>query len=135
MATRDTETAPRTHRNAGCGDFGRHTARTDARRGPCRHRIDACIHFANFRNKFRRRVLTRIGGVQSINVRQQDEALGARHLGHARGESVIISVADFGRRHRIVLVDDGDGTEIEQCIEGGAGIEIAAPILGIVEGQ
>ena len=56
----------------------------------------------------------RIGGVQAGDVRQQQQAVRARHLRDTRREAIVVAVADFGGRHRVVLVDDRQRTELEQ---------------------
>ncbi len=81
------------------------------------------------------RVARWIGGVQTIDVGEQHEAVGARHLGDARREPVVVAVADLGGRHGVVLVDDRDRAELEQRIERAARIQVAAPLFGVAEGQ
>ena len=39
------------------------------------------------------------------------------------------------RRHRVVLVDDRHGAQLQQGVDGGAGVEMPAALLGIVERQ
>ena len=51
----------------------------------------------------------RIGGVQAVDIREQHQAIGARHLRHARGQPVVVAVANLGGRHGVVFVDDRDG--------------------------
>ena len=46
-------------------------------------------------------------GVEPVDVGQQHQAVGRHHRGDARGEPVIVAIADLGGRDRIVLVDDG----------------------------
>ena len=48
-------------------------------------------------------------GVEAVDVGEEHEAIGADHRRDARGEAVVVAVADFGGRHRVVLVDDGHG--------------------------
>ena len=38
---------------------------------------------------------SRIGGVEAVDVGQQDQLIGLHHLGHARGEAVVVAEADF----------------------------------------
>ena len=55
-----------------------------------------------------------IGGVQAVDVGQQHELVGLHHLGHARGESIIVTEADLGSRHGVVLVDHRDAAEVSR---------------------
>ena len=67
------------------------------------------------------------------DVRQQQQAVGARHLRDPRREPVVVAVADLGGRHRVVFVDDRQRAELEQLGQRGARIEIAAPALAVFE--
>jgi len=57
------------------------------------------------------------------------------HFGHAGGEAIIVAEANLRRRHRVVLVDHGNAAQRQQGVQRGAGVEVAASILGIVGGQ
>ena len=70
-----------------------------------------------------------IGGIKPIHIRQQDQLVGAHHRGDPRAQPVIVAEADFGGRHRVVLVDHRHRAQIEQGVERGAGIEIAVRAL------
>ena len=59
--------------------------------------------------------------------------IGARHGGDARGQPVVVAVADFGGRDRVVLVDDRRGAHVEQAFDGRARVEIAPALLGVPE--
>ena len=73
--------------------------------------------------------------VEPVDVGQQHEAIGRHHGGDARRQAVVVAVADLGRRHRVVLVDDRHGLEVEQRLDGVARVEIAAALLGVAERQ
>ena len=79
------------------------------------------------------RVAAGVGGVEAVDVGQQDQRLGQRHDGDAGGEAVIVAEADLVGRHRVVLVDDRDDAQPQQGLDGGAGVEVAAAGLGVVE--
>jgi hypothetical protein len=51
-------------------------------------------------------IAVRIGAEQPLDIREQHQAVGGGHLRDARGQAVIVPVADLGRGHRIVLIDD-----------------------------
>jgi hypothetical protein len=71
----------------------------------------------------------------NVDVGQQHEALGARHLRDPRGEPVVVPVPDLGRRDRVVLVDHRDRAQCQQSVQRGARVQITAPILGVVQRQ
>ncbi len=79
------------------------------------------------------RVAARVGGVEAVDVGEQDQRLGQRHDGDAGGEAVIVAEADLAGGHRVVLVDDRHDAEPEQGLDRGAGVEVAAAGLGVVE--
>ena len=85
--------------------------------------------------KRRRRVARRIGRVETVDVRQQHQAIGADHLRDARREPVVVAIADLGGRDRVVLVDDGDRAEPQQRRQRVARIQVAPPLLGVAERQ
>ena len=79
------------------------------------------------------RVAARVGGVEAVDVGEQDQRLGQRHDRDARGEPVIVAEADLAGGHRVVLVDHRHDAELEQRLDRGAGVEVAAPRLGVLE--
>ena len=99
------------------------------------HGLDLGRDRADLFDELRHRVLVRIGAKQPFDVGQQDQAVGARHLRDARGQPVVVAVADFRRGNGVVLVDDRKGPERQQRIEGGAGVQVAAPRFGVLERQ
>ena len=80
---------------------------------------------------------SRIGGrrrvVEPVDIRQQDQQIGARHGGDARGEAVVVAVADFVGGDGVVLVDDRHRAPVQQLRDGRARIEIAAALLGVLQ--
>ena len=55
------------------------------------------------------------------------------HHGDPGREPVIVAEADLARGHGVVLVDDRDHAQAQQGLQRGAGVEIAAAGLGVVE--
>ena len=55
--------------------------------------------------------------------------------GDAGREPVIVAEPDFGGGDRVVFVDHRHAAQLEQCLQRGARVEIAAALLGIAEGQ
>ena len=96
------------------GDLGGHAARAHGRRRAAAHGLDLGRDVADLGNEPRRRIEVRIRGVQAGHVRQQQQAIRARHLRDARRQPVVVAVADLGGGHRVVFVDDGQRTEFEQ---------------------
>ena len=73
--------------------------------------------------------------VEAGDVGEQDQQVGARHGGDARGEPVVVAVADLAGGDRVVLVDDGNRAHRDQPAERLARVEIAAPLLGVLKRQ
>ena len=71
--------------------------------------------------------------IESIDVGQQHQAVGARHGGDAGGEAIIVAIADFVGRHCVVLVDHGHRAPFQKFCDRRAGIEIAAALLGVLQ--
>ena len=87
------------------------------------------------RDQLRLRIVLRRRVVEPGDIGQQNQQIGARHGRDARGEAVIVAVADFAGRDRIVLVDDGHGAHGAEARQRRARIEIAPPLLGVLQGQ
>ena len=83
--------------------------------------------------KLRVRVERRRRGVEPVDVGEQHQQVGAHHGRDARGQPVIVAIADLGGRDRVVLVDDRHRLHLEQRRDGGARVEIAAALLGVAE--
>ncbi len=81
------------------------------------------------------RVGRRRGRVEAVDVGQEDEQVGAHHGGDAGGEAVVVAVADLVGGDGVVLVDDRDRAELQQRGDGRAGVEVAAALLGVAEGE
>ena len=71
--------------------------------------------------------------VESVDVGEQHEQVRARHGGDARGQPVVVAVADFVGGDRVVLVDHGHCAPFQQLVDGGARIEIAPALLGVLQ--
>ena len=76
-----------------------------------------------------------VRGVEAVDVREQDQLVGLHHLGDPRGQAVVVAETDLRGRHCVVLVDHRDAAEAEQGVQCGAGVEVAAAVLGVVERQ
>ncbi len=135
LAQRDRHRASRAGRDARGDELGSHAAGGIAGRRLAAHRHDLVGDALNYRNVRCGGVAARVGGVQAIDVRQQHQGVCADHLRHARGQAVVVAEADLGGGDGVVLVDDGDAAEAQQRRDGGARIEVAPAVLGILEGE
>ena len=120
-----------------CGEqFCRHAARTHARPGfaGC-HRHDVGGERLHHRQALRGGIGGRIGGVETINVGQQDHPARPRRLGRPRRQPIIVAKADFGGGHRVILVQHRHRAQIEQAGNGGRDVEIAPPVFQIAQRQ
>src|SRR6516164_2645124 len=123
------------HRNAGRDELCHHPARAVARRRFPGHRLDLGPDLAHRRDVPGVRVFTRVGSVEPVDVGQQHQQIGARHLRDAGCEPIIVAKADLGSRDRVVLVDNGYRAEGHKLGKGGARIQMPAALLRIVQGQ
>jgi len=71
-------------------------------------------------NELRVGIVVRVGRVQSVDIRQENQAIGAHHLRDACREAVVVAVADLGRRDRVVFVDHRHRPECQQRIQRAA---------------
>ena len=79
------------------------------------------------------RVVARVAGIEAVDVGEQDQRLGQRHDGDARRQAVVVAEADLAGGDRVVLVDHRHHAELEQGLDRGAGVQVAAPRLGVLE--
>ena len=76
-----------------------------------------------------------VRGVEAVHVRQQNQAVGADHLGDAGREPVVVPVTDFLGRHGVVLVDHRYRAAFQERDQRVDGVEIAAPVLAVIQCQ
>src|SRR5690606_22186151 len=67
-----------------------------------------------------------VGVVQPVDVGEEHEQVGAHEVGDERPEPVVVAEADLGGGHGVVLVDDRDDPEVQQRLEGAAGVAVVA---------
>ena len=48
---------------------------------------------------------------RAVDVGEQHEDVGGHQVGHEGGEAVVVAEAELTGGHRVVLVDDGDGSQ------------------------
>ncbi len=64
---------------------------------------------------------------------KQHQEIGAHHGGDARGEAVVVAIANLGGRDGVVLVDDRHRAPVQKLVDGRARIEVAPPLFGVAE--
>ena len=108
IAERDQRGAAGRMRNSRGGELGCHAARADTgisiRAG--RHRVMFGGQLVEAGNMRCLRVGARIRRVEAVNIRQEHQHIRAHHLGDARGQPVIVAIANLVSRHRVILIDD-----------------------------
>ena len=114
-------------------DLGAHAAARQLGFRGARHRFDVGRHGIDDRYQFGVWIIARRRIVESVDIRQQDQEIRARHGGDAGGEAIVVAVTDLARCHRVVLVDDRHGAQFEELRDSRARIEIAPPLLGVAE--
>jgi hypothetical protein len=118
-------------------DLGRHAAGADPGRriGPAGHGLDPGVEVGDEGHVGGAGIGPRVRRVEAVDVRQEDEEVGADQLACAGRQPVVVAVADLLGDHRVVLVDHRHDAEVEEGLKGGPGVEPATPDLGVVAGQ
>lgn len=122
------------------GDFGRsdlrrHAAGAESGRhiGTGRGGFNRIGYLFDHVETARLRMAARIGVVYAINVGENNKRVGFKDLCGVRGEAIIVAIADFARRHRIIFIDDRQRAEIEQRSKRSARIEISSTVFGVAK--
>ena len=115
--------------------LGRHATAADIRAGLARQSLHVIGDRAHLGDVFCILVQRRVCRVEAVDIRQEDQRIGHDQLGNSRGQPVVIAVTDFFGGDGVVLVDNGNDRAFEQTAERTAGIEEAAPVLGVVRRQ
>ena len=131
----DDHAAPGAHGDAGRIELGAHAAGAVGGTGAACHSQVGVGQRRNLFDVLGVRVQVGIGGIETVHVRQQYQAVGADHLRHARREPVIVSVTDFLCRHRVVLVDHGDSSALQQREERIRSVQVTAAVFAVVQRQ
>ena len=119
-------------------ELGDHAARAAVGAGACRHVQNRFVDFCHHINFFGVLVLARIGVVEPVNVRQDDQTVSARDVRHDRGQHVVVAkvvALQLVGRHRVVLVDDGNNAHQEQLVNGVVDVSALGFGLDRVSGQ
>ncbi len=121
--------------DAGGLDLGAHAASRKLGRRAARDRLDGGRNTFDDGRELRMRVAVAAGPIKSFNVGEQDQEIRARHRRHPRRQAIVVAVADFAGRNRVVLVDDRDRAHRQEPRQRLAGVEIAAALFGVLQGQ
>ena len=133
LARCDQHVRARCRRNLRRLDLGEHAAARQFGFGRARHAFDLRRNGLDDRDQFGVGVGAGRRVIKPVDIGQQDQQIGARHGGDARGEAVIVAIADFVGRNRVVLVDHGHRAPFQKLGDGRAGVEIAAALLGVLQ--
>ena len=80
-------------------------------------------------------IALRIGRIETVYIGQQHQHIRLYHRGDARRETIIVAIANFRRRDRVILVDHRHGAEAEQRCECFARIQVAAASFRVLKRQ
>ena len=118
------------HMRAGGGgdlrrfDLGLHAAARQLGARGAGHRLDLGTDARHQRHQLGVAPVARRRVVKPVDVGEQHQEIGARHGGDAGGEAIIVPIADFRRRDRVVLIDHRHGAQRQKPRQAFARIEI-----------
>src|SRR5690606_4516707 len=129
------------HRDAGTGgdpggfDLGLHPARADpGTAGPADAYAGEVVGAVDLGDQGRRPG-GGVGVVETVDVGEEDEQVGADQVRHQRTEPVVVPEPDLGRGDGVVLVDHRHDPEVEQRLERTAGVAVVAAAGDVVDGE
>ena len=96
---------------------------------------DAIINFGDLVQQNRIGILVGIGGIQTVDVRQQNQQVGLYGLGHLGGQGVVVTDDDFLGGYGVVFVDDGQSTQLQQTVQGVGKILMTGLVDHVVVGN
>ena len=76
-----------------------------------------------------------VGGVQPVDVRQEDQKVRVNALRHDGGQGVVVADDDFVGGDGVVLVDDGQGVQLQQPVQGVGKVLPPGLVGGVVPGN
>jgi len=101
--------------------FGEHAALGNGRAGSARYFLEPRLAGLSLPYQRGLRIASRIVGIESLLVGEDDEAVGLDQIGHQRAERIVVAEPDFLGNDGVVLVDHGNDAESKQRQQGGAG--------------
>ena len=124
--------APR-HGGLGRQKLGLHAALGQARDRIARHRLDLRRNRLDQVETLGFGVQFGIGRIKAVDIGQQDQLIGPDRHGDLGRQPVVVAEPDLIRCHGVVFVDDGHHTQTKQGFHGGAAVQIAPAVLGILQ--
>ena len=121
-------------RDAGRLDLRRHAAGADLRAAAADLDVDEVLRAADDRDPLRPGPARR-SVVEGVDVGEEHERVGVDEVGDEGGEPVVVAEADLARGDGVVLVDDGQHAEVEQPLEGAAGVGVVRAPGDVVGGE
>lgn len=118
---------------AGSGELGRHTARTQrtTRTGYHSVKILGTVDLGDQGGI----ALAGITVVQTVDIGEQNQRVCADQVRHQRGQSVIVTETEFCCCDSVVFVDDGHRVQCPQSIEGSLSVAVLRPPSDVVGGE
>ena len=101
----------------GGGDLRQHAAGAKRRARAARQQLNFRRDLLDHRDELCIRVGVRVGGVQAVDVGHQHDQIGVDALGHQRGQRVVVAQRVFLAGDGVVLVDDGDGVQLQKTFQ------------------
>ncbi|MNV22697.1 hypothetical protein D3C71_1136840 [compost metagenome] len=115
--------------------LGLHTATPQRPARTARHCIERRIIGTRFVNQLGIRIVARIGVEHAIAIRQDHQQVCLDKVRHQRRQGVVVAETDFVGDHGVILVDDRNDFELDQCAQGTAGVQVALAVGQVVVGQ
>ena len=80
-------------------------------------------------------VLVGVGGVEAVDIRQQDQQICPDALGHVGRQGVVVADDDLLGGHGVIFVDDGQDAQFQQTVQGVAEIEVTDFVCDVLPGD
>ena len=70
-------------------------------------------------------ILAGVGGIQAVDIRQQHQQRRPHAFGHNGSQGVVVADDNLLGGHGVVFIDDGQGPQVQQPVQGVAEIPVA----------
>ena len=77
----------------------------------------------------------RVGGIEPVDVREQDQQIRPDARGHDGRERIVVADAEFRDRDGVVLIDDRDRVQLQQALDGVLEVFVPRGVGDIVRRQ
>jgi hypothetical protein len=105
------------------------------RAGSAGQRLELVVDLHHLFDQRRRRLPPRVGGQETRGVGEQDQQVSPHEVGHQRAEPVVVAETDLLVGHRVVLVDHRHDAEVDEVVEGLAGVEVLLAVDEVEGGE